>query len=319
MFFAIVYIFFLFLWLLLCLYVIFILQFNIKFPFVRYRIPKVTFQVNIVKAYIYMLYNIDKDTVVENGFNFPLLAHINIRQHRTEIVLNLLAYFPSSCTEIFWHTTVCLRNFYTIWRKIWLRIFSTISVRCCLKNSLNIRLLPIFRLFRFENMELLKWAATWTVRVHSALCMLYKIDDSDVCESRVSLWEKEIELASVNVNCTRQLAAGACDGTRTFKIASQTAWNRHLANLFRHTCDFLCWIILGFGNNTVKVAVDHAVDFLTLRAERLLIYRFQYTVSWPASTLHSILVKNKNVLTAKTVRTLLFYSDKHINVNITPA
>ena len=27
---------------------------------------------------------------------------------------------------------------------------------------------------------------------------------------------------------------------------------------------------------------------------------------------------NKKVLTAKTVRTLLFYSDKHINVNIMP-
>ena len=27
----------------------------------------------------------------------------------------------------------------------------------------------------------------------------------------------------------------------------------------------------------------------------------------------------KKVLTAETVRTLLFYSDKHINVNITPA
>ena len=31
------------------------------------------------------------------------------------------------------------------------------------------------------------------------------------------------------------------------------------------------------------------------------------------------LLKNKKVLTAETVRTLLFYSDKHINVYIAPA
>ncbi|MBS4831060.1 hypothetical protein, partial [Ruminococcus callidus] len=47
---------------------------------------------------------------------------------------NLLADFPSYCPEIPCHTTVCLRNFYAICRKIQLRILRTSFVRYCHKK-----------------------------------------------------------------------------------------------------------------------------------------------------------------------------------------
>ena len=48
---------------------------------------------------------------------------------------NLCADFPSYCPEIPCHTAVCLRNFYAICRKIWLRILRTSFIQCFLKAA----------------------------------------------------------------------------------------------------------------------------------------------------------------------------------------
>ena len=55
--------------------------------------------------------------------------------HVFDLTHILLAYFPPSGTKTPWHTTVCLRRFYTVWRKIWLRIMYARLNQCFLKKG----------------------------------------------------------------------------------------------------------------------------------------------------------------------------------------
>ena len=92
-----------------------------------------------------------------------------LRHHRTINGLRLcgwtqrvhpvhsLASFPSFCTNFAWKATAFLHSICTIWRKIWLRVCTTIIMRWSPNQNQNNRRAGFFPALRILRQEILLW------------------------------------------------------------------------------------------------------------------------------------------------------------------